>query len=34
MLVKGALPKPADAVLADDAIKDPFVLEFLGRLGL
>ncbi|TMN19366.1 PDDEXK nuclease domain-containing protein [Pseudoxanthomonas sp. X-1] len=29
MLVKGAVPKPADAVTADDAIKDPFVLEFL-----
>ncbi|GAB7525724.1 PDDEXK nuclease domain-containing protein [Paraburkholderia sp. 2C] len=29
MLVKGAVPKPTDAVTADDAIKDPFVLEFL-----
>lgn len=29
MLVKGAVPKPADAVTPDDAIKDPFVLEFL-----
>ncbi|WP_322053702.1 PDDEXK nuclease domain-containing protein [Paraburkholderia bannensis] len=29
MLVKGAVPNPADAVTADDAIKDPFVLEFL-----
>ena len=29
MLVKGAVPKPGDAVTADDAIKDPFVLEFL-----
>jgi len=29
MLVKGSVPKPDDAVTADDAIKDPFVLEFL-----
>ena len=29
MLVKGAVPKPADAVTVDDAIKDPLVLEFL-----
>jgi predicted nuclease of restriction endonuclease-like (RecB) superfamily len=29
MLVKGAVPKPADAVTPDDAIKDPYVLEFL-----
>ncbi|AMN47080.1 hypothetical protein ACG33_08220 [Steroidobacter denitrificans] len=30
MLVKGAVPTPADAVTADDAIKDPYVLEFLN----
>ncbi|MDY4316867.1 PDDEXK nuclease domain-containing protein [Pectobacterium actinidiae] len=29
MLVKGAVPKPEDAVTPDDAIKDPYVLEFL-----
>jgi predicted nuclease of restriction endonuclease-like (RecB) superfamily len=29
MLVKGAVPKPVDAVTPDDAIKDPYVLEFL-----
>ncbi|XAH26054.1 PDDEXK nuclease domain-containing protein [Xylophilus sp. GW821-FHT01B05] len=29
MLVKGALPNPEDAVTPDDAIKDPYVLEFL-----
>ncbi|MEQ0819551.1 PDDEXK nuclease domain-containing protein [Pseudomonas aeruginosa] len=29
MLVKGTLPKPEDAVTPDDAIKDPYVLEFL-----
>ena len=29
MLVKGATPKPEDAVTPDDAIKDPYVLEFL-----
>lgn len=29
MLVKGAVPKPEDAVSAADAIKDPYVLEFL-----
>ena len=29
MLVKGAVPKPDDAVTVDDAIKDPYVLEFL-----
>ncbi|HDR3017825.1 PDDEXK nuclease domain-containing protein [Pseudomonas aeruginosa] len=29
MLVKGAVPKPEDAVSPDDAIKDPYVLEFL-----
>lgn len=30
MLVKGAVPKPDDAVTVDDAIKDPYVLEFLN----
>ncbi len=29
MLVKGAVPTPADAVTTADAIKDPYVLEFL-----
>ncbi|MDN7879146.1 PDDEXK nuclease domain-containing protein [Burkholderia aenigmatica] len=29
MLVKGKVRKPADAVTPDDAIKDPYVLEFL-----
>jgi len=29
MLAKGAMPKPADVVTPDDAIKDPYVLEFL-----
>ncbi|MDD1786440.1 PDDEXK nuclease domain-containing protein [Burkholderia gladioli] len=29
MLVKGAVPKPEDAVAPNDAIKDPYVLEFL-----
>src|SRR5690606_11028990 len=29
MLAKGAVPKPGDAVTPDDAIKDPYVLEFL-----
>lgn len=29
MLTKGALPRSEDAVTADDAIKDPYVLEFL-----
>jgi predicted nuclease of restriction endonuclease-like (RecB) superfamily len=29
MLVKGAAPMPEDAVTPDDAIKDPYVLEFL-----
>lgn len=29
MLAKGATPVPADAVTPDDAIKDPYVLEFL-----
>ena len=30
MLVKGAIPRPEDAVRPDDAIKDPYVLEFLN----
>ncbi|GFN29505.1 hypothetical protein ADE_52030 [Achromobacter denitrificans] len=30
MLVKGAAPRPEDAVRPDDAIKDPYVLEFLN----
>ncbi|EVT85388.1 hypothetical protein Z046_11745 [Pseudomonas aeruginosa VRFPA09] len=30
MLAKGTVPKPADAVTPDDAIKDPYVLEFLN----
>lgn len=29
MLARGAVPKPEDAVTPDDAIKDPYVLEFL-----
>ncbi|WP_322996240.1 PDDEXK nuclease domain-containing protein [Castellaniella sp.] len=29
MLVKGAVPQPEDAITPDDAIKDPYVLEFL-----
>ena len=29
MLVKGAVPETEDAVTPDDAIKDPYVLEFL-----
>lgn len=29
MLTKGAIPKPEDPVMANDAIKDPYVLEFL-----
>ncbi len=29
MLVKGAMPKPEDTITPDDAIKDPYVLEFL-----
>jgi len=29
MLTKGAVSKPEDAVTPDDAIKDPYVLEFL-----
>lgn len=30
MLLKGQLRRPEDAVSAEDEIKDPFVLEFLG----
>ncbi len=30
MLIKGAKPKPEDAVTAAEEIKDPYVLEFLG----
>jgi predicted nuclease of restriction endonuclease-like (RecB) superfamily len=30
MLNKGAAPKPGDAVTLDDAVKDPYVLEFLS----
>ncbi len=30
MLTKGAKPKPGDQVSAEEEIKDPFVLEFLG----
>jgi len=30
MLTRGAQPKPEDAVSADEEIKDPLVLEFLG----
>lgn len=30
MLTKGAKPKPEDAVSADEELKDPCVLEFLG----
>ncbi len=29
MLTKGAQPKPEDAVLAEEEVRDPFVLEFL-----
>ncbi|MDV6903759.1 DUF1016 domain-containing protein [Pseudomonas aeruginosa] len=29
MLVKGVVPKPEDVITPDDAIKDPYVLEFL-----
>lgn len=29
MLVKDAMPQPADAITPDEAIKDPYVLEFL-----
>lgn len=29
MLVKGAAPRPEDAVTPGDAIKDPYVLELL-----
>jgi predicted nuclease of restriction endonuclease-like (RecB) superfamily len=30
MLEKGGQPKPEDAVTAEEEVKDPFVLEFLG----
>jgi predicted nuclease of restriction endonuclease-like (RecB) superfamily len=30
MLRKGAVPRPEDAVAPEEAIKDPYVLEFLG----
>ena len=30
MLTKGARPRPEDAVTAEEEVKDPFVLEFLG----
>ena len=30
MLSKGAVPKPEDTVLPDEAVKDPYVLEFLN----
>jgi predicted nuclease of restriction endonuclease-like (RecB) superfamily len=30
MLVKGAVPKPEDTVTPNEAIKDPYVLEFLN----
>lgn len=30
MLGKGAVPKPEDAVTLDEAVKDPYVLEFLS----
>ena len=30
MLVKGGRPQPQDAVLPEEEIKDPYVLEFLG----
>jgi predicted nuclease of restriction endonuclease-like (RecB) superfamily len=30
MLTKGAQPRPADHLSAEEEIKDPFVLEFLG----
>lgn len=30
MLTKGAVAKPEDTVLPDEAVKDPFVLEFLN----
>ncbi|MFT3760383.1 MAG: PDDEXK nuclease domain-containing protein [Thauera sp.] len=30
MLVKGAAPRPEDAITPGDAIKDPYVLEFLN----
>ncbi|HTD65603.1 MAG TPA: PDDEXK nuclease domain-containing protein [Candidatus Limnocylindria bacterium] len=30
MLKKGAKPRPGDALTADEAVRDPLVLEFLG----
>lgn len=30
MLAKGARPQPSDAISPEEAIKDPYVLEFLG----
>lgn len=30
MLIKGAMVKPEDAISADEAVKDPYVLEFLN----
>lgn len=30
MLRKGARPRPGDAITADEAVRDPLVLEFLG----
>jgi predicted nuclease of restriction endonuclease-like (RecB) superfamily len=30
MLLKGEKPKPEDAVSADEEIRNPLVLEFLG----
>jgi predicted nuclease of restriction endonuclease-like (RecB) superfamily len=30
MLTKGARPKPGDALTAEEEVKDPYVLEFLG----
>ncbi|MFM8901026.1 MAG: YhcG family protein [Burkholderiales bacterium] len=30
MLTKGAVPKPEDALTPDEAVKDPYVLEFLS----
>lgn len=30
MLIKGAIAKPEDAVMPDEAVKDPYVLEFLN----
>ena len=30
MLTKGAVAKPKDAITPDEAVKDPYVLEFLN----